>query len=288
MSKRSQICHKKTRDEKLSSRWEKLAIDVSRALPAGVRAIHIMDQEADDYALLAALQEAKLSFVVRGAVDRVLWHHGPSVADALSTKPAKVFRSIRVGARSKKAATQSHPARAERKAKLSLRWGAVTIRRGGPLVQSDVKELRVFAVHVCEMTPPTGEPAIEWMLFTTEAVETLADATAIVDHYRARWIIEEYFKALKTGCAFEKRQLTTRDGLERALGLFAPAAWKLLTLRYLGRLTKRRPASRVFTDEQLVLLRMLLKKRNGSLPASPTIRDAMFGIAASRHSVATS
>lgn len=69
------------------------------------------------------------------------------------------------------------------------------------------------------------------MLFTSEPVNTLAEATAVVDHYRARWVIEEYFKALKTGCAFERRQLTSFDGLTRALGVFVPIAWRLLVLR---------------------------------------------------------
>src|SRR3954469_21374678 len=56
-------------------------------------------------------------------------------------------------------------------------------------------------------SPPVGETAIEWMLFTSEPIGTLAEIEAVVAHYPARWIIEEYFKALKTGCAFEKRQL---------------------------------------------------------------------------------
>jgi len=70
------------------------------------------------------------------------------------------------------------------------------------------------------------------MLFTSEVVERLEDATAVVDHYRARWIIEEYFKALKTGCGFEKRQLTSLLGLLRALALFIRwrgACWSCVT-----------------------------------------------------------
>jgi IS4 transposase len=38
---------------------------------------------------------------------------------------------------------------------------------------------------------------------TTEAVETAEQVAAVVDAYRARWLIEEFFKALKTGCGFE-------------------------------------------------------------------------------------
>jgi hypothetical protein len=36
------------------------------------------------------------------------------------------------------------------------------------------------------------------MLLTSEPVTSSEPATAIVEHYRARWVIEEYVKALKT------------------------------------------------------------------------------------------
>jgi hypothetical protein len=108
----------------------------------------------------------------------------------------------------------------------------------------------------------------------------MADATDIVDHYRSRWIIEEYFKALKTGCSFEKRQLTTYEGLVRALAIFAPLAWRLLALRHLARASRPRPASGLLEDEQLLLLRTLLAKRRYALPVDPTVYDAMLGIAA--------
>ena len=121
---------------------------------------------------------------------------------------------------------------------------------------------------------------IEWMLVTSDAVQTVEDATAVVDHYRARWLIEDYFKALKTGCAFEKRQLTTFDGLVRALALFVPMAWHLLVLRHLGRADSPRPVTRYLERERLLLLRKLLTRRRYRLPPRPTVREAMLGMAA--------
>jgi hypothetical protein len=131
-----------------------------------------------------------------------------------------------------------------------------------------------------EPQPPPGDVPIEWMLFTSDAVHTVDDATAIVDHYRARWLIEDYFKALKTGCAFEKRQLTTFDGLVRALAMFIPMAWHLLVLRHLGRADSPLPVTRCLDREQLRLLRKLLARRRYQLPSRPVIRDVMLGIAA--------
>ena len=272
----------KPREARESSRWERLAMEVSGALPANVRAIHIMDQEADDYHLLAKLHQAGLGFVVRACPERRTMTAGERAKDVLAKKSATVFRAVRLTPRSGRKAVVSrsgHPARAERRATLQIRWDRITIKRERQ-AQSKVHELSFWAVHVFEPRPPRGEEPIEWMLFTSETVNTLADATDIVDHYRSRWIIEEYFKALKTGCSFEKRQLTTYEGLVRALAIFAPLAWRLLALRHLARASRPRPASGLLEDEQLLLLRTLLAKRRYALPVDPTVYDAMLGIAA--------
>jgi hypothetical protein len=281
-SQRVKAARDKPRESRESSRWEKLAIHVSNTLPDGVRALHVMDQEADDYDLLAELHKANLGFVIRACPDRKTSDGQLCAKDVLAKKPAKLFRAVPLNPRSARKAIVSrggHPARAERIATLKIRWGQITIRRR-QYNQSNVRELAFWAVHVFEPNPPVGEEPIEWMLFTSEEVNTLADAACVIDHYRARWLIEEFFKALKTGCAIEKRQLTSFDGLVRTLAIFIPIAWRLLVLRSLGRAPKQRPARCVLDVEQLLLLRTLLSKRGYSLPTNPTIRDAMLGIAA--------
>ena len=279
---RVQATRNKPRTAKESARWERMAIRVSAALPNGVCALHVMDQEADDYDLLAALHHAQLRYVIRACPQRQTTEAKRCVKDVLATQPATVFRTVPLTPRSKRKAVSTrgrHPARAEREATLHMRWGRITLRRR-QYTESTTPTLSVSAVHVVEPNPPHGETPIEWMLFTSEVVQTVDDATAVVDHYRARWIIEEYFKALKTGCAFEKRQLTTFDGLVRALAVFVPMAWRLLVLRHLGRAASPPPIGRGLDPEQLLLLRKLLDRRRYHLPSRPTTRDAMLGIAA--------
>jgi hypothetical protein len=270
---------KKPREEKESSRWERQAKAVSDELPKGTLAIHLIDQEGDSYDLLGELLDADLHFVVRVDPHRKT-KDNYGADEVLRKKPASIFRTVHLNPRPKhRHNTPTLPARRERTAHLEVRWDSVTLTRQRHN-QCDRDELVVSAVHVTEPNPPAGEPAVEWMLFTTEPVSNLEEATAIVDHYRARWIIEEYFKALKTGCKLESRQLTSFDGLTRALALFVPIAWHLLVLRHLGREEPSRAATSVFDDEQLVLLRALLDKRRYKLPAAPTVRDVMLGIAA--------
>ena len=267
------------RNEKKSSRWEKLALEADAMLPAGAEAIHLMDQEADDYSVFSALLAKKCRFVIRVESVRMTAEKIPTGV-LLAREPARFFRNVPIASRSRKQATRQHPARTERLAELHVRASTITLLRQQAARDAEMPELSLQALHVFEPSPPPDEDAVEWMLFTSEPVGSLDEIQAVVDHYRARWVIEEYFKALKTGCAFEKRQLCSLDGLLRALGLFVPLAWTLLTMRNLARDEPTRDAREVFTSDQLRLLGALLQKRRRSFAEAPTIRDAMLGIAA--------
>ncbi len=281
-SQRVAATRAKSRMAKESARWEQMAVQVSAALPDDVEALHVMDQEADDYDVLAALHDAQLRYVIRADPQRPTTEAKRAVHEVLARQPATVFRTVPLTPRSERKAVRTrgrHPARDERDATLHIRWGPITLGRR-QYTESRTPTLSLWAVHVFEPDPPQGEAPIEWMLFTSEAVQTIDEATAVVDHYRTRWLIEEYFKALKTGCAFETRQLTSFAGLVRALAIFIPMAWRLLVLRHLGRAVTPRPSGRGLDREQLLLLRKLLERRRYPLPSHPTMRDAMLGVAA--------
>lgn len=122
------------------------------------------------------------------------------------------------------------------------------------------------------------------MLITTEAIDTQDQVERIVDHYRARWTIEEFFKALKTGCAVEKRQLETYAALRNALAVFSVIAWRLLLLRTASRHTPSAPAEAVATARQLRLLRSLKRLdhprvRGVEPPEHATAHDVLLAVA---------
>ena len=125
------------------------------------------------------------------------------------------------------------------------------------------------------MMPNGSEPPVDWVLATTEPIDSVAEIERIVDTYRSRWVIEEFFKALKTGCEFEKRQLESEHTLSNALGLLVPIAWQMLLLRSLSRSDETAPASDVLTETQVNVLAAFSPK----FPTRPTVRQAMLAIA---------
>jgi hypothetical protein len=91
--------------------------------------------------------------------------------------------------------------------------------------------------------------ALDWILFTTVPVTNAATALERIEWYRLRWIVEEYHKALKTGCAMEQRQLRRGPGLLALLGLLAIVAVRLLQLRTIARTAPDTPANQVIEPE---------------------------------------
>jgi Transposase DNA-binding/Transposase DDE domain len=273
------------RAEKESSRWERQVLEVQSQLPADVHAVHVLDQETDDYVFYAELLAAGVNFVVRGSSARqVNGKKGNPLQAELEKFEGETFREIWVNERTpaqvkSKKNSKVHPVRKERKATLQIRWGELVLKKPQH-AQTTVPEVRLGVVQVFEPNPPLGEQPIEWTLFTSEPLQSAEQACAVVDHYRCRWIIEEYFKAVKTGCAYQERQLTTLDGLLKALVMFLPIAWQLLALRTLARQETPPPASVMFRPEQLVLLAQLYKDRcSKTLVVEPTTRDALLAIA---------
>lgn len=285
-SKQTLDSRKKTREEKESSRWEQGAISSSEVL-GKIPTVHVMDQEADDFEVFATLQREGLRFVIRAGSDRlldaVLNGNSSNFAEALEGKATQYLRTVRIQSRSKNrsaTAKRAHPPRLERDAELHVRSGTVTLKRP-QYSKNETKLVRLNLVQVFEPNPPPDQPAVEWTLLTTEPIETEKQLRTIVDIYCARWIIEEYFKALKTGCAIEERQLESAQALLNALAILSVAAWKLLSLRTLTRTAPDTPASVLFDDEQIELMRALGSERpRARLPnGMPTVRDFLLALA---------
>lgn len=267
----------KSRGER--ARWLNCIDDAEMLLGGRTRAIHVMDREADSYALLAALADRRRDFVVRSFQDRVLVDHEGRLREvARATKPS-LRREAPLSPRPRIPGPKGtrHPARRFRIANLSVAAIAVELPRTSESGKAALAAIGVNVIHVSEKRPPKGEPPIEWFLLTSLPIETPEAIAFAVDCYRARWVIEEFFKALKTGCKYESRQLESATSLLNALAIFAPVAWRLLLLRHLARSDTEAPATAALTTKQLQVLKAVAKK---PLPPRPTARDAMLAVAA--------
>jgi hypothetical protein len=262
---------------KESLRWNRLMAAVDAEAEAhGVSVVHVADREAGNYDLLAAECARGGRFVVR-------------IQAGFATKGVRTpvasgsfERTVSVSAKPTGRGPRKVPGRGPRIAKLLVTACEIAIptpRKG----KHPLPLRRLNLVEVQEVDPPEDEPGVNWRLLTTEPVLTVEDLARVVDSYRARWLIEEYFKALKTGCAFEARQLMSRHALENALAVLMPMAWHMLLLRGVARDAPATPADQLVSPAQYRLLLHLAKPANNRwgirLGRNPDATELLYAIA---------
>jgi len=249
-----------TRRERLSrprkSQTWAAGIKTAGRPPRGSRWIYVADRESDFYEPLQICQQHGVDFVIRACQDRRLADEAGRLKEALAKAPVLGETLVEVRSRGGQAA---------RKAIVEIRSVRVDLdgpwRPGG--WQAPLRDIGV--VEVREIHAPEGvkEP-LHWILLTSLPCATWPQVQRAVGYYTARWWIEEYHKALKSGAGVEQSQLERADRLEPLIAVLAVVAVRLLSTKMLAR---SRPesfeAASSFGFEMLTLLKEKLGQPKG-------------------------
>ncbi len=272
-----------------SLRWNEAALHTGELLSGKTRPIHVEDREGDSIENLALLLEHEQNFVIRLSHDRLLAPNRVpqeyKLFDALSCAPIFLERDVVLSERKKtrgktKGKTTGLPPRKRRRALLEVRAESRRIFPGRGSVSHLPPAMTLNFVEVREANPPEGEEPVLWRLITTEPIGTEEQVAKVIDIYRKRWTIEEFFKAVKTGCKYQERQLATSQALLIDLAIECAVAWRMLLLRWLSRNDPDAPASHAFSPSQLIALRALSKSKKRNLPKNLTVIEAYYEVAA--------
>ena len=237
-----------------------------------------MDREGDNFNLYAQLVEGGHRFVIRVAHNRNVVVAETKLKELASVSPCVLRRTVRISARSNRIprSLKIHGTRDEREAELRVSAIRATLQRPTNFAQHTPPAIAVNVVAVKEVNCPAGETPVEWYLVTSEAIGSRKAVAEVVDIYRARWVVEEFFKAFKTGCQFERRQLESYASLKLAFAIFIPIAVRLLALRTAARLDPN-GRCRGLSPTLLELLRRCSRR---PLDANPTNEEAYLALAA--------
>jgi len=283
--KRQQMVHSQ---DKMFLRWERGIEASAAALGDCASVIHVADREADSFTLFCKVLQLGHGCVFRLRNNRSArltdgddFDDEWSLLSVLASELEGSFeRTVPLSKRGDKGITarrKTHPPRDARCAVLHYSAAAVELRRPRTLPAKAFPEsLHLTLVRVWEPSPPAGEVGVEWILLTTEACDSPAEIMRVVDIYRARWMIEDFFKALKTGCLIQERQFESSHALLNLLALFLPIAVHLLLLRSCARDTPDAPATEVLTSLQLTVLRHLSHRK---MPDQPSASEALWALA---------
>lgn len=206
---------------KESYKWEQASARVAARLgPQMAAVISVCDREADVYEYLRYKVARQQRYIVRNC-----WNRRTAGADGHVQEAARQLTCL--GQYQVMVAQKG--GRRARCAEVTLRAGAVTLkcpRRAA----GQFADLTLNVVLV-EETGRGGSAQLEWLLLTSEPVDSYQQARQVVRYYELRWRVEEFHKAWKSGAGVERQRMQSAANLERMAVILAFVAVRLLQLR---------------------------------------------------------
>lgn len=237
--------------EKESYRWVEAFSKIEKQfsgleIPVGglsSKVIHVFDREGDIAEVFAQISQTKnAGVVVRAAHNRCLEGENDHLWSYVTSTDVQFVKEVELAETKKRNA---------RTATLEVRYCPVSI--SPPTRLKNQGSFHICVVYAREINAPENCEPVEWMLLTTELVDSEQSATQILRWYTYRWRVEEYHKILKSGCQAESYRLAG-ESMSTMLGFLTVIAAQLLRMTYLHRNCPHLDASVVLTKVQMDVL----------------------------------
>ena len=260
-SKKRENASQRLKRKRESEVWGTVIDQIGKP-PEESQFVHVFDRGGDNFEVYCRLLQKEGDWVIRASKMSRYVLAGESeermpIKDYLPQLELLGTYSLALRSRDKQPA---------RDARIEVRVGRIKIPRP-PHISPWVAKLKqppiaMNVIEVKEVNAPKGVTPIHWVLFTSLPVKTFDDAWVVIGYYELRWLVEEYHKALKTGCCTESRQLKAAGRLEAFVGLSSVVAVRLLQLKSLARTNPEVPAQRVVPQVWLKMLKLARKGLN--------------------------
>jgi hypothetical protein len=180
--------------DKESQRWLTGAARAGEVLTAAASITVVADRESDIYEQFVR-RPASVHLIVRACQNRLVEASTEAAGSGqlfsfIDGLPERVRLVLTIPAA---------PGRQARTTELALRFSPVVLRKPRHGAARDLpKTVALTCVDIRETTPPPDGEPVHWRLLTSHTVTSPGEARRIVDLYRRRWLIEEFFRTLKT------------------------------------------------------------------------------------------
>jgi hypothetical protein len=235
--------------DKESERWVELLEDAETTYSEETQMVFIADREADQFQILYDCHNRGHNFVIRSKHDRIIQGEDHYLSWHLNKK--KVLWDIEIELPKEKT-----------KVAASMKFGEITINdtdvlTNKHLARSGVRNVKFGVIEVKEKEKREGKDLLKWVLFTNLDLQTKEDALKVVNYYRLRWQIENYFKVLKDGCCHvEHANLRHFERLDKYTACFSIIAWRMFWMKFLYHTDPELPAKAILTDLEIEVLKV--------------------------------
>jgi len=182
----------RTTADKESQRWIEGTARAGEVLATAAQITVVSDRESDIYEQFAC-RPANVHQIVRACQNRRIATDPEANAllfPFIDSLPEQGRLAVTIPAA---------PGRKARAAELAIRFSPVSLCKPLHGAASDLpKTVTLNLVDVRETSQPKDGEPVHWRLLTTHTIATLGEARKIIDLYRMRWTIEEFFRTLKT------------------------------------------------------------------------------------------
>jgi hypothetical protein len=245
--------------DKESQRWIDGTRRAGAVLAEAESITAVSDRESDIYEHFAA-RPCNVDLIVRACQNRLIEAQSTATCALLfsfiDSVPEQGRFSVTIPAA---------PGRKQRTAELAVRFSPVMLRKPLHRTAGDLPTtLSLTIIDVRETSAPADSDPIHWRLLTTHAVHNLGEARKIVDLYRLRWLIEEFFRTLKTaGFDIEDADIGDPRAMMNLVAAVTVAAVTVMQLVKARDGTTRQPLTDSFAQEERRLLEAISSQLEG-------------------------
>ena len=234
--------------DKESERWVETLEDAEKLYSDETKMVYIADREADQFQVLYDAHNRGHHFVIRSKHDRLV--QGEDQYLSWHMEKRKVVFEIEIDLPKEK-----------RKVAATMKFGEITIndtnqKTNRNLARSGVRNVKLGVIEIKEKEKREGHDKLRWVLYTNLELKTKEDALKVMNYYRLRWQVENYFKVLKDGCCHvEHCNLRSFEKLVKYTMCFSIIAWRMFWAKFIFHTNPELPARTVFTESELIVLK---------------------------------
>lgn len=212
--------------QKESQRWLDGTTRAGEVLAAARSITGVSDRESDIYEHFAR-RPANVHLIVRACQNRQIETPNTGQMNLLFSHVDSLPEQGRF-----EVTIPAVPGRKARLTAIAIRFSSVVLCKPLHGAARDLPPtIALTMLDVREVSPPDDGSPIHWRLLTTHEVTSLGEARRIIDLYRMRWTIEEFFHTLKTaGFDIEAAEIGDPQAMIKFVAAAAVAAVTVMQL----------------------------------------------------------
>ena len=278
-------------DEKESSRWVNSVEEIQERCQNNIRYISVADRECDFNDYFLSFLDNGNHFLIRSKSNRKIKESFSKLHPYIKAGPIKSeFQLEIVNKRGKgnrqvkkhfKGRFRDKNGHFKRVVNLKLQFERVhLLLHSGHRNREDI-DFPVSVVRVSEDLKDKANESvpIEWILLTSLNIDSVDVAELMIDFYNKRWVIESYFKTLKSGCKVEDCRLSTYKRITAFISLCTVIAWRIAWMSIINRTKGDAPSNTVLSKLEWESLYMAIHKTKKLPEKVPAIRESILWIA---------